>query len=77
MKNIIVLGSGCSKCVKTAELIQKIADEMGILIELTKESSAVEMLKYGIMSTPAIVVDGQLVSSGSIPNREMIESYLQ
>ncbi|AEP31470.1 thioredoxin family protein [Brumicola nitratireducens] len=76
MKDIKVLGSGCTKCVKTAELIQKIADEYKIPVHVTKESAPEIMLKYGVMSTPAVVVNNKLMHSGSIPDRKKIEAWL-
>jgi small redox-active disulfide protein 2 len=77
MKNLIVLGSGCSKCNKTAESISKIAEDLGVSIQLEKDTSPQSLLKYGVMSTPAVVLDGTLVHSGSIPHRESIESWLK
>ncbi len=77
MKVIKVLGSGCSKCEKTAQLISAIAAEKQTEIELIKETSPEAMMNYGVMRTPAVVVDEQLVHSGSIPHREDIESWLQ
>lgn len=56
MKKILVLGGGCAKCVKTAEFIDKVAKEHGLQIYVIKESSPEIMLKYGVMSTPAVVV---------------------
>lgn len=76
MKNIIVLGSGCSKCVKTAEIIEKIARELGAKVTVSKETSPEVIMSYGVMSTPAVVVAGTLVHSGSIPHRDQIESWL-
>lgn len=77
MKNIIVLGSGCAKCVKTAELIQKIADENQIEIKLIKETSPEIIMNYGVMATPSVVVDNQVVHSGSIPDRSRVESWIK
>jgi small redox-active disulfide protein 2 len=77
MKQIEVLGSGCAKCVKTAEVIQKVADDCGISVHVVKETSPEIMLKHGVMSTPAVVVDNQLVHTGSIPPREKIEAWLK
>ncbi|MBZ9537973.1 thioredoxin family protein [Modicisalibacter tunisiensis] len=77
MKEIKVLGSGCAKCVKTAESIQRVARDSGIPVNVTKETSPEAMLKYGVMSTPAVVVDDQLVHSGSIPPRKKIEEWLK
>jgi small redox-active disulfide protein 2 len=76
MKTIKVLGSGCTKCQKTAESIQSIADQLGIVIELKKETSPEVMMDYGVMSTPAVVIDEALVHTGSIPHRDQIESWL-
>jgi len=76
MKQIKVLGSGCAKCVKTAAVIQAIADEHGVPVNLVKETSAEGMMNYGVMSTPAVVVDEVVVHSGSIPDRKKVESWL-
>ena len=77
MKNIIVLGSGCKKCVKTAELIQKVADENQIAINLKKETSPEIIMNYGVMSTPSVVLDNQVVHSGSVPDRSEIEAWIK
>ena len=76
MKQIKVLGSGCAKCVKTAAVIQAIADEHGVPVNLVKETSAEVMMNYGVMTTPAVVVDEVVVHSGSIPDRKKVESWL-
>tara|TARA_R110002167_G_scaffold110004_1_gene280181 strand:+ start:395 stop:628 length:234 start_codon:yes stop_codon:yes gene_type:complete len=76
MKNIKVLGSGCAKCVKTAELIEKIANEQGVSVSVSKETSPQVIMAYGVMSTPAVVVDENLVHSGSIPHREQVTQWL-
>jgi len=77
MKEIQVLGSGCAKCVKTANLVQAVADEIGVEVHVVKESSPEVMLKHGVMRTPAVVVDNQLVHSGSIPTHENVEAWLR
>lgn len=76
MKTIKVLGSGCAKCSKTAETIERIATELNIDAEVIKETDLQVMMQYGVMSTPAVVVDEQLVHSGSIPHRSDIERWL-
>ncbi|MDC8855838.1 thioredoxin family protein [Shewanella algae] len=76
MLNIKVLGSGCTKCTKTAESIAAIAKEKGVTIALVKETNPEIIMEYQVMSTPAVVVDGKLVHWGSIPHRDMIESWL-
>ncbi|MDO6514762.1 MULTISPECIES: thioredoxin family protein [unclassified Neptuniibacter] len=76
MKQIKVLGSGCKKCTKTAELINKLALEQGVSVNVTKETDPQVIMAYGVMSTPAVVVDEQLVHSGSIPHTEQIQAWL-
>jgi small redox-active disulfide protein 2 len=77
MKKFKVLGSGCSKCVKTAEMLERISAELGVPVEVTKETNIEAIIEYGVMSTPAVVLDEVLVHSGSMPNREKIESWLK
>ncbi|GAA4084662.1 thioredoxin family protein [Zhongshania borealis] len=76
MKEIKVLGSGCAKCIKTAEFIDVVAKGCGVSVDVQKETSPEVMMSYGVMSTPAVVIDNVLVHSGSIPSREKIESWL-
>jgi thiol-disulfide isomerase/thioredoxin len=77
MKQIIVLGSGCAKCVKTAEYIQNIADESNIPIKVVKETSLEVIMSFGVMNTPAIVIDNKVVHSGSIPDEAHVKSWLK
>jgi len=77
MKEIKVLGSGCARCVKTAELIRMTADECGASVNITKETNPEVIMNYGVMSTPAVVVDDQLKHSGSIPDKKKIEEWLK
>jgi hypothetical protein len=77
MKEIIVLGSGCAKCIKTAELIQLVATEFSIPVNVVKETSPEVIMNYGVMSTPAVVVDNTLMHTGSIPDRKKVESWLK
>ena len=77
MKEIKVLGSGCAKCTKSTELIQSVAAESGTSVNVIKETSPEVIMSYGVMMTPAIVVDRVLVHSGSIPTKEQIEGWLK
>jgi len=76
MKTIKVLGSGCAKCAKTAETITRVAAELGVEVMLLKATDPQLFMQYGVMSTPAVVVDEVLVHSGSIPHRSEIERWL-
>lgn len=76
MKQIKVLGSGCSKCMKTAEMIEKFAAELGADVTVMKETDVQVIMAYGVMSTPAVVIDDVVVHSGSMPKAEQIKSWL-
>ncbi|MFS6803464.1 thioredoxin family protein [Edwardsiella tarda] len=76
MKNIKVLGSGCANCKAVAKLIAAVAEDKGIAIELKKIEEIREIMSFGILSTPGVVVDGQVVHSGGIPSRDKIEQWL-
>lgn len=77
MKNIKVLGSGCAKCKNTITLINQIAEQLGVQVNLEKVENLPEIMAYGVMSTPAVVVDEQVVHKGSIPSQEQIESWIK
>lgn len=77
MKEIKVLGSGCTRCTKTAEFIQSVAAESNIAVNVVKETNPEVIMSYGVMSTPAVVVDDVLMHSGSIPDRKKVESWLK
>ena len=76
MKNIKVLGTGCANCKTVAKLIAAVAQEKGIAIELEKVEEIREIMSFGILSTPGVVVDGQVVHAGGIPSRDKIEQWL-
>jgi len=76
MKNIKVLGSGCAKCVTTAKLIEEIAAEKGVQIKLEKVTDLAQIVGYGVMSTPGVVIDGKVVHTGGIPDRARIDGWL-
>lgn len=77
MKKFEVLGTGCTKCVKTAELIKSIAAECGVEVQVIKETNPEIMMSYQVMSTPGVAIDKHLVHSGSIPSKDKIMSWLK
>lgn len=76
MKQIMVLGSGCKNCETTAKLIQLAADQAGVKIELEKVTDIAEIMGYGVMSTPGVVVDGKLVHAGGLPGPDLIRQWV-
>jgi len=77
MKQIKVLGSGCRNCQVTADAIAQAAEEAGVDIELQKVTDIAEIIGYGVMSTPGVVVDGQVVHSGSVPGPDQVRSWVR
>lgn len=73
---IQILGSGCSKCSKLAELTDKVAQEMNLDYELEKVSGMAEIMSFGVMTTPAIAVDGKVMASGRLPSAAEIKQML-
>lgn len=76
MKQIKVLGSGCANCVKAAELIEKTAIEEGVSVIVTKETDPKVIMGYGVMSTPAVVIDEELIHTGSVPKPSQVKAWL-
>lgn len=76
MKNIKVLGSGCKNCETTAKLISTAAEQAGVEIELEKVTDMAQIMSYGVMSTPGVVVDGKVVHAGGLPGPDQVRSWL-
>lgn len=76
MKNIKVLGSGCKNCETTAKLIAQAAEQAGVEIELEKVTDIAEIMSHGVMSTPGVIVDGQLVHAGGLPAAEKVREWV-
>jgi len=76
MKNIKVLGTGCASCKTTVEMIRKVAADKGVDIELEKIEDLQEIMSYSVMSTPAVVLDGEVVHAGGIPKHGKVEQWL-
>ena len=70
MTKIQILGSGCAKCNKMAETAETAAKEMGIEFDLEKITDLDSILKFGVMITPALVIDGVVKVSGRVPRKD-------
>ncbi len=73
---IKILGSGCSKCKTLEKLTRNIVEQNGIDATITKVEDIVEIMKYGIMTTPALVVDGKVEIKGRVPSALEIKNVL-
>jgi len=74
---IEILGTGCPKCKKLAELVEQAVKESGIEAEITKITEINEIMNYGVMITPALVIDGKVKIAGKIPSLEEIKNWLK
>jgi len=73
--DIKVLGSGCANCKATVALIEQVAKDKGAPITLSKVEEMREIVGYGVMSTPGVVIDGKVVHAGGVPSRAKIEQW--
>jgi small redox-active disulfide protein 2 len=76
MKQIKVLGSGCRNCEITANIIAQAAREAGVKVEIEKVTDVAEIMAYGVMSTPGVVVNGKLVHAGGIPAPDAVRAWM-
>jgi small redox-active disulfide protein 2 len=73
---IKVLGSGCANCKKLEENARKAVEELGIHAEIVKVTDFKDILAYGVMKTPALVVDEKVKIMGRVANSDEIKKYL-
>lgn len=73
---IRVLGTGCAKCKATYQLVEKVVNELGLDAKLVKVEDIVEILNSGVMSTPAVVVDGVVKLKGHVPTENEVRKML-
>ena len=76
VKEIKVLGPGCAKCKSTFAVVDKVVRASGMHVRLIKVEDIEEIMRYNIMSTPAVVVDGKVVVKGKVPSESEIKQIL-
>jgi len=76
MKKIQILGTGCPKCKKLAENAEAAARELDIEHEVEKVTDINEIMKFGVMVTPALAVDGEVKVVGKVPSPDQIKAML-
>ena len=77
MINIKVLGSGCANCKRLEQIARKAVEALGVEAEIEKVTNYNDIMKYPILSTPGLVINEELVSSGRIPSQEEITDWLK
>jgi len=76
VKSIKILGTGCDKCETLAARAKEAAENLGDSYELEKISKVAEIMTYGVMMTPALVVDGEVKCVGKVPSVDEIKGML-
>ena len=76
-KHIKVLGTGCRNCEITANLIVQAAKDAGVEVRLEKVDDIAEIMSFGVMSTPGVVVDGKLVHAGGLPGPDDVRGWVK
>lgn len=73
---IKVLGPGCARCEQTEQMVKDALSESGVEANLEKVTDTMEIAKYGVFGTPAVVIDGDVKSVGKVPSKEEIKSWI-
>lgn len=74
--DIKVLGTGCTKCKKLEQMTREVAAELGLDANIEKEEDIYKIMQYGVMTTPAIVIDGEVVLKGKLPSLKELKGLL-
>ncbi len=75
--NIKILGTGCSKCKSLEKLTTEVVKENNFDAEISKLEDIVQIMKYGVMSTPALVINEKVMISGRVPSKEEIKQQIE
>ncbi|AKB12673.1 MAG TPA: thioredoxin family protein [Methanosarcina thermophila] len=73
---IEILGTGCAKCKKTKETIEKVLKQTGVEAEVIKVEDIEKIMSYGVMVTPAVVIDGDVKLAGKVPDEKDIRKWI-
>ena len=74
---IQILGAGCPKCAKLAKTAELAAKEVGVDYEIEKVTDITEIMNFGVMMTPALVVDGDVKTVGKLPTLDVIKGFME
>ena len=73
---IKILGTGCPKCKALEKVTRDVVAENGLEANVTKVEDIMDIMKFGVMTTPALVVDGKVVMKGHVPSKEEVKQLL-
>lgn len=77
MKDVKVLGPGCKRCQTVEAMVKAAAESLGVPVALEKVTDYADIARFGILSTPGIVIDNKVVHAGGIPREEDLRRWLQ
>jgi small redox-active disulfide protein 2 len=76
MLNIKILGSGCANCKRLEQITRKVVESMALEAEVVKVTDYADIMTYNVLSTPGLVINEKVVSSGRIPSEGEINTFL-
>ena len=76
MKKIKILGTGCPKCKQTTALVEAAVKEIGVDATIEKVEDIMEIMKFNVLSTPALVIDDEIKIKGRVPSKSEVVALL-
>lgn len=76
MKQVKVYGTGCKSCATTAEIIEQVARELALDVEVEKVTDLEQIMQAGIINTPGVTINGEVKHSGSVPSVGLVQEML-
>ena len=75
MIEVKILGTGCASCKTTQKLVEEVLAAKGVQARVEKVADIASIMRYGVMSTPGVVVDGKVVHAGGVPSRAQVQQW--
>jgi small redox-active disulfide protein 2 len=75
--DIKILGTGCPKCKTLEKMTRETVDQMGVAATVSKVEDIMDIMNYGVMMTPALVIDGKVVIKGRVPSADEIKKAIE
>ena len=76
MIEVKILGTGCANCKATQKIVEDVIRARGLQASVDKVEDIASIMRFGVMSTPGVVVDGKVVHAGGVPSRAQVEQWL-
>lgn len=74
--DIKIVGAGCDKCTDLYNMVVEMTNENNIVADISKVEGLIEIVTLGVLSTPALMVDGKILHKGSVPSKKKLAKYL-